>query len=810
MATGVSVARIAAVRAASGNRLSDEEIEQIVAAIDHRRRALEAEGKIDNLDERMREVAAEEANKVRLAATLQRKQAAMTILARDRTDGQLKALTAQGLAPKEAVQALFEGTVKGIAEGRHSIYAIKLAFEARYIGDMMAEVLQQMPSALRLVGDQAFAADIVWEMFEFRQDGMPGRSGNPDAAKVARVFAEYADVSRIDLNRLGANIGKLDDWGGPHAHDASKLLGVTDDAWISRIAPRLDLARTFPDLSAEEAHDALRDIYLAIVTGRSKTSTAPRAGDRVGPRDLVKSLGKGRFLRFKSADDWLAYQAEFGHGNIWTGMLAHQRKMAAIAAQTQILGPDPEAVLGSILDAVAREAIAEAEGVTASANPDGLTVARLFRGDRALRSMARFGDAIISAVEDAVTRAANLSYQGRSLLASYHDQMVGMIEAAARQTGADEKEIAYLIGEGIQGILGDIHASTYAEDSLPGAISSAMTTYFKWSGLTGRTDNIRATGARMIAAQIGNMSDRHWNALPDHLRFVLGNHGIDEVRWSVVRAAAFDGPNGNRYVTPDRISALPDELFRSFTGGDETGGKIARAKYEIELALRRFYTNEIDFGMVGATQAAGTLTGELLRLLFQLTPLNVAFTRRVFGRTIFRQRDAGSAVLHIGHLLAGSLVAGYLAMTAQDYMRGYDRRKFINPDGSANTQTLMTAFSQSGGAGIYGDYLFGQVDRLAGRPLEAEAGPDIGRAATLIENFIRARDGNARSADWLNFALHYTPSVNLAYVRPAVDFLLLNALKDSVAPGFLERQRIDRGRDYRQSLLYPQTIGGPQ
>lgn len=846
------------INSAAGGRLTEDDILEIAETIQKRRKLLEAAGTIDNMDKRLADIAVEEGNKARIAAALQKKQTALTILARDRTQAHVATLRAGGLSPKKAVLAVFEGTVKGVQQARHSIYATKLAFEARYIGDMMAEVLREVPSALKLVRDKAFAADIVREMFELKKDGKPGLTGNKDAAAVARIFAKHAEVSRRDLNSLGSNIGKLDDWGGPHAHDATKLLGVTRDEWVASIATRLDLARTFPDATAEEARAILGKSYDTITTGKSNKLTGRRKGEFMGPRNLAKSLQSDRVFHFKSADDWLAYQQQFGHGTIWSGMLSHQRKMAAIASQMQMLGPNPEIMLGSLLDQMQdeikadatlsqakkakqiaslnfegngqlRQALAEAQGVTSAINPDGITAARIFGGYRAVQSMAKLGGAVISSIADMVTQSANLKYQGRSLFASYHDQFIGMIKATARATGQDEKEIAYLLGEGMDGMLDNIHASAFAEDSLPGAMSSAMSKFFRYSGLTGWTDNIRAVGARMMAAHMGNMAPKAWGALPDQFRFVLGQHGIDEARWNVIRQTAFDGPTGKRYVTPDRISVLPDEAFAPFITGEATPTKLARARLDTELALRRFYSDEINFGVIETdarsrrttlrgTQA-GTFVGELLRSGFQFKGWPIAFAQRTLGRAIYGQRNVVDGGLHLAHLLVGLTLAGYISMTAKDYLRGYDRRKFINPDGSVNKKTLGSAFLQGGAAGIYGDFLFGQVNRFGGGLADTAMGPGLGAAFNLGElalktrdrlygKYIDGRDGKVGAADWLNFALQNTPFVNLSYVRPAMDYLFLNALRESISPGFLQRQRSNRQADYGQSLLYPQTLGG--
>lgn len=849
MADGTSAICEAKIREVSGDKLTDHEVEEIIEKIQQRHRILQASGRIDDIDARMAEVAAEEGNKARLAAMLSRKQTALTILARDRTQAQIRNLRAQGLSPKAAVLAVFEGTVKGINQARQSVFATKLGFEGKFIGAMMDDVLKAAPAALKLIRNKEFAQDIVREMFELREGGAPGRTRNADAQAVAKVFARHAELSRQNLNLYGAAIGKLDDWGGPHAHDAVRMIEVTRDEWVNRIVPRLDLARTFPDQTEPEARAILGKMYDTIVTGKSDRLSAKRKGERVSPSNLAKSLSRDRVLHFKDADQWLSYQDEFGHGNIWTGMLSHQRRMAQKASLMQTLGPNPEVMMESLLDQMQaeikrdpdltsaqkqkqisalstddntqiRQAISEAMGVTGGVNPDGITAARILGGYRAVQSMAKLGGAVISSISDLVTQSANMRYQGKPLLASYHDQMVGMIKGIARQTGETEKHVAFILGEGMDGMLDNIHSSTFANDGMPGAMSSAMTKFFRWSGLTGWTDNIRAVGARMMAAHMGVNASKGWADLPDKLRFVMGQHGIDESRWNVLRQATFEGPNGTTYLMPDRIADLPDEAFAPFMTGAVSPNKLARAKLDAEISLRRFYSDEINFGVIETdarsrrftlrgTQA-GTFTGEFLRLIFQFKGWPVAYTQRVLGRAVFGQRGGLDQSLHLAHLLVGATVAGYIAMTAKDYLKGYDRRKFVNPDGSMNLKTVGAAFTQGGGAGIYGDFLFGQVNRFGSGMLESAAGPGIGTASDLINNLMKARDGDVKAADWLNFALGNTPFVNLAYARAAADFLFLNTFREGLSPGFLERQRTNRRRDYGQSLLYPQTIGGQQ
>ena len=89
---------------------------------------------------------------------------------------------------------------------------------------------------------------ISWfEMWELRDGGNPGSTGNSDAKVLADIFAKYAEAMRKELNGLGASIGKLDGWAGAQVHDTIKMLKVSPEQWAARTIRYLDVERTFPD-----------------------------------------------------------------------------------------------------------------------------------------------------------------------------------------------------------------------------------------------------------------------------------------------------------------------------------------------------------------------------------------------------------------------------------------------------------------------------------------------------------------------------------------------------------------------------------
>jgi hypothetical protein len=78
---------------------------------------------------------------------------------------------------------------------------------------------------------------------------------------------------------------------------------------------------------------------------------------------------------------------------------------------------------------------------------------------------------------------------------------------------------------------------------------------------------------------------------------------------------------------------------------------------------------------------------------------------------------------------------------------------------------------------------------------ETAIGPAIGGVFDLLELGMKARDGAlgaedaARLSDFINFGLWNNPvfPLNLFYVRPALDFLILNAAREVASPGYMKR-----------------------
>ena len=831
---------------AAGEELSDRDLASAYRAAMEERARLKAAGITDNVEDRIKARAEDIAEKTRIAAALQKRHAALNILARDRLDSTIEAFKAAGLSPRDALLAVMEGSQQGVAGARDSVFARRLGYEARYVGGMMSEIQKDRPHLIHTLADKRLSDDIFREMGELKEGGKPGITGNDDAKYLAGVFAKHIEASRTELNKFGASIGKLDGWAGAQVHDDLKMIQAGKEAWIARTAPLLDLNRTFPDASsANEVKKFLGDIYDTVITGVPNKATAKEMGQRINPANLAKSLGKTRVLHFKDAENAIAYRDAFGYGNSIYGIMAHQRRAASMAAQMDTFGPNPEIMFNSLVEAERRklrdsttlspeEKVKAIQKMTTDAGPlkgafdvmsgvisrpGNVTAAKVGNDIRAVQSMAKLGAAVLTAMPTDVVGAASASmFRGDGFFNGMVKQLDGIFKGRPK---GEQAEISYLFGEGFDSMVGEIVSHGLANDGPVGKMSKLTEQFFKWSGLNWWTDVGRSVVGRTVAAEIGMRADKAFSELPANFSHVLGLHGIDEGKWNAIRQATRREVNGSSYITPDAIRDLPDEAVAHLIG---QGSKTADdARRELELSLLRYVADETNYAIVETDAASrriaslgtrpGTFAGEAARFVMQFKGFPIAFSQRVLGRALFGGRGATkyerimNNAPHIGALIAGLTVAGYMAMTMKDAAKGY-----WPPRNPLDPKVLTAALTQGGALGIYGDFLFGQANRFGSGALETFSGPFIGTLSDLINVPLKARTALEQgkrpqiAGDVLNLALQNTPWINLSYARPVLDILFLNALRNWASPGYVNRQQRGRLKDYGQRSLLPATL----
>lgn len=804
----------AQAKAASGGRLTDDEIRAAFDQIAVERDRLVMRGEIDGLADRLMAFAADQASKTRIAAALAKRHAEMNAVVNDKLHERMDAYVAGGLSERQGMLAMLEGSQRNVAGARNSAYATAQAYETKFNGGVRADLEKAIPGFGRMVSDERLSNNIAREMYELREGGTPGVTGDDIAQKAAKVYAKWAEVARQDLNKLGASIGKLDGWSGAQTHDEMKITLAGREAWKAGIIQRLDLGRTFEGLTSRaDIEEALDGVFDNIITGVRNDRDPPASG-RVNPANMARSLGKERVLHFKSAEDAEAYRKEFGYGLLTSAMERHFRLSAQKAGAMEVFGPNPENMVERFRvqrqqrlkekDAAGnRKAIEELNAKSINGAVDQMTGAVNVAGSaraadisskiRMWQSMSKLGGALISSTTDPVVSAVASQFRGSGFANGFIKQIGGIIEGRPK---GEQKEIGHLLGDGFESMSAEVANATYANDGLSGAWAKGSDLFFRMNGLTWWTDVNRSVARRTIAAEAGLRSDTSFGDLPANYRHVLGLHDIAESQWDAIRATAFTAENGKKYVTPDRIE-------------DEN----------VAMAFRRFVADELNYAVIETDAASrryttwnstrpGTFAGETARFIMQFKGFPIAFTTRVLGRAFKGQRADASIVekgVHIGSLMAGMTVAGYGAMVMKDLVKGY-----WPPRDPTQTKTILAALQQGGGLGLYGDYLFGEVNRFGGGVLEGAAGPTLSSVSQAIELLQKGRDSygdkKLKGSEALNFVMGNTPFANLFYAKPAFDFLFLDSLRESLSPGTAARKASRRMSEYGQEGFMPEPL----
>jgi len=159
---------------------------------------------------------------------------------------------------------------------------------------------------------------------------------------------------------------------------------------------------------------------------------------------------------------------------------------------------------------------------------------------------------------------------------------------------------------------------------------------------------------------------------------------------------------------------------------------------------------------------------------------------------------------------------GALALQLKEMAKGRDPRPMEGPE------FWGAAFMQGGGLGIYGDFLFSDLNRFDRGLSETIAGPVVGFANDVrkltIGNIIEAAQGEDTkiASEMISFAQRYTPGASLWYARLGLERMLFDQMKLWADPKAKQKMRNTKrkyareyGQDYWWSPGKMQPTRGP-
>lgn len=593
----------------------------------------------------------------------------------------------------------------------------------------------------------------------------------------------------------------------------------------------------FTALSDEGLERAyLENIWYDITAGRHEGSSGA-LDDLDGfrpPPGKARAASRSRTLHFRDPEGWFTYNERFGRGSMLEAVLGQIRRSARNAALMKAWGPNPRAAFDAHVQSARQRAkargadtrvdnrlsnwlrIAEFEQLDGSADaPESVRIAAVSRAIRNWQQLAKLGGVVISAQTDTAFAANALNRAGIDYLDAYswiYKAAAGLDGQAARDV-ADDLRVASLA------MAGDVAGRFNALDGAQGVMSRMLSVFYRANGFQFWNERLRRGAGVLLARNLGRKAKHSWGKLDDATRAGLERYGVTERLWGLIREKVQTVDEVGDLITVDAVRRVPADRLARALGMAPTGNRktfsdlqLARARREAETRLQAYFTDQADNALTeprareralirGGTKA-GTIPGLAMELFMQFKSFPVTVITRQINPAL-RGVGHGEPVAAMAHLILSTAVLGFLTLQLKEITKGRLPRPVIDEDtGLPNLDLFAASLLQGGGAGIYGDLLMADYNRYGGGLAETLGGPAVGEASSLFRLYATLRDvenSDQAPAQALRFAANNTPFANLFYVRPALDYLLLYQMQETLSPGYLDRyeQRIERENDQR-------------
>ena len=682
---------------------------------------------------------------------------------------------------------------------------------------------------------------------------------NPDIIRLAEAMEGYSEMIRIKLNDRGANIGKL--WGyivrqshDPYlVRDAAKVLGKNledmDDgidpnlkskkdinynrnykAWRDFVMEKLDQERTFAGV--EDIEEFMLFVYNSLVKNQYLKSDGAEFtfGSRQTARgkDVAKAAGLSakRVLHFKTADNWFDYNDKFGVGNLKESFFSGLQTAGRNIGIMDTLGTKPADNFSKIKKAVGNKLNKlgrSTQDLASDAKFDkflkvvdgsiytveNFAVAKYSAIARAIASMAKLGGATVSAAADIGLYGSEMRYQGRSFLG-------GMAEAVGSlgkiKNTQQKKDIAEGLGFIADNTIYDVAGRYQVGDNLSKGFTKAQRFFFKLNLLSWWTNTLKEGSMLGMANYFAKQKNLAFDSLNPQLKSLFNVYNIDSTKWNIIRKTAMEkADDGKEFINIGLLDQISDADVKKITGLDDLSKRelqIEKDKFKASvsgmLLDRSIYAVIEPDARVRATLTQGYLggtgMGEAIRFCGQFKAFPLSIVQKVLGREIdyFKgpNKDLARGIVGLGSIIVTSGLLGYLSMTIKDLLKGR------SPRDPTKLNSVMAAFLQGGGLGIYGDVLF-QETRSGGDIIGNIAVPVPLTAFDLVQAIkygIRGEGGKAGRTAYRAVS-QSIPFMNLFYLKTAFDYLIGYQIMETMSPGTLRRIERRMKKNYNQDFL---------
>jgi hypothetical protein len=512
---------------AISNRMKRSQVDERLEDINDRAEAYEADGmnRAEALRRAAEEVMKEESIRNNIAKRNAREDAIKLRDLRNFVDSAVKAQHGAELA----IEARLTGTnvplfdPKSRAGNQLSAAALALGARKDWIGGVVTDLERigrddpKLRGLDRLFYSRAIEDDIFREKWQLDSGelGKPGITKNEAALRIAEVLHKWDNVRVQALNSEGAWITNYAGYVTKLTHDPDRIRraanpfrpldpksyfyrGFTQadrEYWAHKVLNHIDVKRTFGGQAAE-ADKVLAEMYGGFVTGDHLEMETVSGEPQV--TNVAGLVSHQRTLHWKSADDWLAYNREFGRFTPTDAWLNSVTKSADHYALMKVFGSKPKENFDEIITYAKNRAMGQPERIAINKRENALRnrfavvsgeadrpIANVWsgvvNGAMAVQRLSKLGFTPFAMLQDNVTISRELSRHGLDFLERNMSLLSGYFQGAEDSA---KREVAELLYTGILGRLRGVTARFDISDARAGSMAKLENMFFRMTGIT--------------------------------------------------------------------------------------------------------------------------------------------------------------------------------------------------------------------------------------------------------------------------------------------------------------------------------------
>lgn len=766
--------------------------------------------------QRLAEGAQRAADELVAEAQKKKQRIAATILAHDRIEQYTASQVTSGsdATPIDAFERLIAGKTDGKNNGT-SAESLSKGIMAQTMGKLTAAWEEIRPGMLGFLANKEAEEQFVRVLHGQAQ------GARPEIIKAAKVWLDTAEALRLRFNAAGGVVGKLDNWGMPHAWSQDLAVKAGKDQfvqdmmrWVDRRQYVHEDGRAYTD---EEMSAFLGEAWVTVVTNGANKTIAGGSGPPGGRSVKANRNSQARQIHLKDGDASLEALRTYSGRNVFESMVGHAKRLSRDIALIETFGPNADLAAQHFLDKYRTEMASTPEGqanigkiekrlarvahlydfVAGNAEPPpNRRLANAAAAVRAWLTAAKLGSATITSISDEGTLYLTSHVNNLPMVQVFMNEV-----RALNPADRTEKRLAQRAG---------LLAHTMADEmdrfgtetlgsQIPDKIASAV---MRLSGLNAITEARRRAFSITMMDAIGALTrevDDVAKLDPGDWQILKGK-GITPEEWSVWRAAQPDSWRGNDTVlTPEAIYAVPDADIRKIAPGlppsvvrERAASKLLAVVLE-EQDIAVIEPGARERSMIQAGTQRGTVKGELVRSFFQFKTFPIAMITRHWQRAAGLYSNTRGRAGYIAALLASQTVMGAVAMELNDILSGRNPRPLVGDEKAG--RNWLAAVLKGGSLGLYGDFLFAESTDYGRTLLGAVAGPVAGAVEDVDDltrgNILQAMRGEDTDlgAEATRFARGYTPGSSLWYAKAALDRLVFHQMQEYFSPGYLRRAK---------------------